>query len=879
VAALVAGAPFGALGAGESAVEAPLEARYPEAVEVFHCAFDPSWDENYDGWPDGWTRRRGRGFPHYVRIAISDEPSPEGGRCLRIDLDGGGAVAYSPPIPASHLYSYVLEGFVKTEGLVHNRAFFSVTLLDADRRRLETFTSRTFRSTAGWRKVRLGPLAAAADRARWAIIGLHVEPGAREDLRGAAAFDDVWLGRLSRMTLAASDPFNFFTEAGQVEITCEVSGFSEPRPVVSFTLEDALGGTIERIDRPMTLTSTAEAGAPALDGPDGAAQPARTATTRWRPPVPGPGFYRVRATLAGRTGLVHDERLSLAVVEPQRAPPRSEFGWTLPRGEAPLGLARLATLLGHAGVRRLKFPVWFDDAMSDQQIEQLVNFTDRLAGQELEIVGLFRDPPRRLRERYGRRGRALSAAELFAPGPEVWYPSFEPALSRLATRVRHWQLGDDEDASFVHYPDAAGKLREIKDRMDRIGQDVHLGVGWSWIDALPKGKVLAGGWCFLALSADPALSHEELSLYLAESSASGVRRWVVLKPLSRRHYATEVRAEDLVRRMIAAKIEGAEAIFCPDPFDPDHGLMNEDGTPGELFLPWRTTALALGGARYLGGVELPGGSPNHVFARGDEAMMIVWNEHPTEEALYLGEEVRQIDLWGRATTPDHVAGAQVIRADRLPSIVTGLSAPVARWRMSLRLAEQRLPSVFGRVHGNRLTFQNDFPRGASGRATLVMPEVWEVEPRQFDFRLAEGETLDRPFDVLLPYNASSGRHPVRIDFEIQADRPYRFSAYRQVDVGLGDVYLQVLTRLSDAGQLEVEQRTINEGAEPVSFRCQLYVPGRRRQRADVVNLAPGRDVKIYRLDDGAELIGKALWLRAEEVGGPRVLNYRFTAEK
>ena len=99
------------------APDAPIDARYPAAEQCFHCAFDRTWDKNYDDWPDGWRRRRGSGFPHYVKIAIRQEPSPVGDRSLRIDLDGGGAVVYSPLVPVSPLFSYVLEARLETQGL------------------------------------------------------------------------------------------------------------------------------------------------------------------------------------------------------------------------------------------------------------------------------------------------------------------------------------------------------------------------------------------------------------------------------------------------------------------------------------------------------------------------------------------------------------------------------------------------------------------------------------------------------------------------------------------------------------------------------------------------------------------------------------------
>ena len=69
----------------------PIDERYPDAKQVFSCDFCQGWDENFDAWPDGWTRRRGTGFPHFVGVQISREPSPVGDRCLRIDLDGAAA--------------------------------------------------------------------------------------------------------------------------------------------------------------------------------------------------------------------------------------------------------------------------------------------------------------------------------------------------------------------------------------------------------------------------------------------------------------------------------------------------------------------------------------------------------------------------------------------------------------------------------------------------------------------------------------------------------------------------------------------------------------------------------------------------------------------
>jgi hypothetical protein len=195
---------------------APIDARYPQAVEVYSCGFERGTDRNYDGWPDDWTRRRGPGYPHYLQVQISQEPSPEGEQCLRMALDGGAALAQSPVIDIEPAASYVLEAYIRTQSLVHDEAQLAVTFLDANRQTLETVRLPGVRDATDWRKVRLGPVATNHATARYAVIVLSVGPVDGEDLRGAALFDDLWFGRLPRMSVRTNRPFNVFQPADTV---------------------------------------------------------------------------------------------------------------------------------------------------------------------------------------------------------------------------------------------------------------------------------------------------------------------------------------------------------------------------------------------------------------------------------------------------------------------------------------------------------------------------------------------------------------------------------------------------------------------------------------------------------------------------------------
>jgi len=740
--------------------DVPIEARYPDGTEVFRCPFDPSWDENFDGWPDGWTRRRGPGFPHYVAIQISRQASPVQDCCLRIDLDGGGAVAYSPPIRIGPLYSYVLEGFLRTEGLRHDQAHFSITLLDKDRHRLETFQSEKIRDARGWKKLRLGPISPRFEEVRFAIVGLHLEPGLRQDLKGVALFDDVWLGRMPRISLAANSLHHVYTTGSPVTVTCKASGFTEQDARLTFSLEDAWGQQAARTERPLEVRVAPPDGDLPPSGPSDEPPPLIGAA-QWDPPIPGPGFYRVRVAMSGRQAPVRRRELTLAVVDPHRAPSNSEFGWSVPGGRELLPLPELSRLLAEAGIRWVKVPLWSDVLAGGEQTKELIRFSERLAIREMELVGLLNDPPAELRDRFDHPG-TLEAAQVFTAASQVWSDSLESVMMRMATRVRWWQLGTDRDTSFVGYPNLAEKITEVKAALDRVGQDVNLGFGWGWMNQLPSSDEGDPAWRFLAMSADPPLTHRELTGYLAATSGADLQRWVVLEPLSRRRYSLQGRITDLIRRMIAAKMHGAEGIFVPDPFNTDHGLMNDDGTPGELFLPWRTAALLLGGTRYLGAIELPGGSHNHIFSRAGQAVMVVWNETPVREVIYLGDDVRQVDLWGRSTTPAGEDHRQVIEVGRLPAFVTGVDEGITRWRQGLAIARTRIPSDFGRRQQNGLRLKNHFGGGIVGTLELVAPDAWELNPRRAEFLLAAGEEIEQAFEILLPYTVTSGRHPIRV---------------------------------------------------------------------------------------------------------------------
>lgn len=847
------------------------EGRHLDGVELYRCAFEQGSDRDYDGWPDGWTRQRGPGFPHYVQIQQSQEPAAEGTECLRIDLDGGAAAAFSPLIPIDPQHDYVLEAYLKVEGLKHDDAFFSVRFLDEKQSLLESVESTRYRRTDGWTAVRVGPLRSSNGAAKYAVIGIHVQPGDFVDLNGKALFDDVWFAQIPRMTLEASDRrFVHFAEE-PITLECRISGCRERDPRVKLEVDDALGRRMLQADFPLQAVvdpaATTDADGPANVRAEGA----------WQFPLREPGYYRVRATLGGGDGLLHIRELPLAVISPADRSEQGEFGWTIADGEGSLPLPALVQIASQSGIHWIKFPLWYDERQQTR-VDQLTWLADRLNSHGISLIGLLFDPPAETKRDLGVSDTG-SAANLFAQPPELWYPSLEPVMARMSLKVHRWQLGRDEDLSFAGLNDPAEVLARVKQQLDRIGQDTHLGVGWSWIDETPASR--KPPWSFLSRTAFPALTGEELGAYLSPGVASAgaaMPQWVSLPPLSAPRYSVETRTADLILRMIAAQEHGAEKIFFAAALG-DEGLVRHDGTPTELLLPWRTTALALGGAWCAGRLNLPGGSENRVFLRGNRATVVVWNDAPGREEVFLGARIHQIDAWGRELETEASGAARRVAVGPLPTFITDVDAALVRWQISVELDKSQLPSVFGSPHTVTLNLKNYFDQAATGSVRVAPPAGWHVEPERFELKLpAQGEA-HRRLHLTFPSTASCGRRTIRFDFDVAADRTHRFSVERPIELGTGDVFVKIFSHVNEAGELEVEQRLVNRTEGEINFRCHLSAPNRRRLRTQALRFAPGEDVQTYRLPDGAELVGQPLTIRAEEIGGEkRILNYAFTAE-
>jgi hypothetical protein len=889
--------------------------RPADAIEVFHCAFDDAWDVNYDKWPDRWVRKTGPDYPYYVGVEIADEEEASGGRGLKFSLDGASASVSSPPIRVMSRFSYLLIAKVRLNNVKHSDVSVTIDFFDSSGELLQTHRGRVKSLSNGVHRIRLTSIDPDSELIDRAVIRLDVERGQRGDLKGVVLLEDVWLARLPRITVTTNSPFNVYHLREETVIRCELSGIRERDPEIRFQLLDAsskeLHGDSVHLDGRLITEDTKKA-SDIVDGIGDNSPKGYEGVTEWRPKVPGPGFYSVAVKMlsSDESGTQSDEQremdsrmIWLSVVPPLPMPSEGDFGWTLPNADEALSFQDLARLLPMVGINWVKVPAWYD-ASDSQRGDEIIRFVEMLGASNVEVVGIINRPA--AESDFGQRmSRDASIADWLSSDSSLWLPSLDPVMSRLSMRLRWWQLGDDQDMSFMGFPKLGKRIDDLRRRLFRFGQEAKLGMAWTW-----DGSVAVPGdatWEFEQLTPDPNLSIEDFEKFVQQHRHPLVRRWITVDPpsppdasLELSADASDQRAMTFVRKIIAAKQHGVDGVFISKPFDDANGLMRSDGMPAELLLPWRTAAAMLGGAKYLGTVQLPGGSENRNFLRpDDQVVMVAWSAEPTEETLFLGNNVKQYDLWGRAKKPAQDEHRQIIEVGPLPTFVLGLSEPVARWRMALRFEQDHVPSIFAMPHPNAIHFQNFFQQGVGGTISIVAPQMreeiaaddadplepqkldsssWSIEPPDGSFSLAANEEARFPFEVRLK-NAIFGEQPMRVDFVVDADEEdqYRFSVYRTMWVGTGDVTIEIKTHIDEDGMLVVEQLMTNSGEQLVDFKCYLY-GGFRRQRAQVYRLGPTPDRTVYRFPDGESLLGKELLLEAEEIGGLRVLKYRFTVK-
>lgn len=860
--------------------------RLQGATEIAAYDFQPLPDRDFLK-PENWTRVIRPGYPFFVDAELTDQVAVVGTRSLVFRLNGGNCAYFSPATPASSDYNYFLQGQVKTEGLVGDRAFLLLEFLDQRKRLVgKQHLSATLGGTSDWQLLTVGPVAPADPNTRFVRIACLTQHGSEMDLTGKVYFDDLWIGRLPRFELKTSGAYRIFDVNEAKHVSVRVSGVENRRIDARFYLSD-------ENRRPITehvqfLTSESR----------------DIGVASWEVPIAEVGFFHLDVGLYEGNRKILERDYPITVLRPLEGNVVGTFGLSAPTPAH--GLENYDRIMEFSGARFMKLPLWDAEQMSAElrgDRRPFARFLERISLRGHVIIGALDRAPPKVEDNLLRPPQGI--ADIFTLPTEKWAPDLEGVVALHGLKVTHWQVGADDDSSFTTLPDPGEILAEVRRQLDLIGRDTKLGLTWNWLSPPLRSTEVT----FLSLTDAPPeppprdsraaetwtpMSANELLEALARakgmelgengrsetetrepdsSRRAPLQLWVQLAPIAEHSFGRRQQLLDFTDRILAAKIGGADAIFATRITEPGRGLLAEDGSPTELYTPWRTLAEHLGDTEYLGRLYLGPNIDNHVFSRNGTATVVLRADRPTRAEIVVGSGATRTDLWGRRALLNHDEATALLDVDEWPLLVTNVSGPLMRLQLGIRFAKGKLPSEYGR-QTDELLITNPFNQTLSGRVSALFPAEWRSRPESADLQIIAGQTFSVPILFDIPQGAAQGDLLIPLDFEINTDRTYRFRVYRPYRLGGDEIQVATVASVLPDGQLDIEMRLTNMTDAPMSLECGIRAYNHNVVTEYVEKLGSAESaVRRFRLSRARELEGKKILLEINEIGGRRQFTY------
>ncbi|MEZ6133883.1 MAG: hypothetical protein R3C53_03125 [Pirellulaceae bacterium] len=905
------------------------------AEKIHGWDFQRSDDRNADLEPDGWRRRRDRAHPAYIEMKIaSRDPAraaaaieeqmllarllhafQSGGwdgkyvpevmprsmsrlmddyvlnNCLEIRMDGGAAELVSPVFPMDARFSYSLEAEVSCQGLDGHQAWIELQLLDGEQQLLDSARTKAITGTIDWTQTMTSIASDASNALKWGRVHLKVDPHDHMLIAGLARFDSIHIHRLPRLSLTTALTHHIAAPGEAFEVECTAMGINGDCGSVKFQLRDVHRDLLQEAsvelepDYPTPATippGRLVAKQPSRPAPAASQRPSKLdnfdGTATWKLKLDTPGLYRVSVFL-GEAGAVQQRELLIGVIAPRPPLRAGPFGWSISGFHAGLRPEQLPSLVENYGAGWIKFPVWFESS-DTSTADRLVAMTERLQALGCECVGVLDSPPVQQRSVFGDGMEQLPAVEIFRNHSE-WEPLLEPVLTRMGLKLDWFQLGADGDTSFMDIANMESTLTDIRARMQTYCQELRLALNWTWLDAENEENVIP--WNAVQYRTTPQLTATELLAYSASHANRRTSPWVTLDPLPAGRYTLRDRVRDLTERMIAVKRAAVPAAFVLNPFDAETGLFDEQQNVGEMLIPWQSLVDAIGVAEYRGTIKLPGGSVNHIFQVDDEGVIVMWNDLPQKEQMYFGETVTASDIWGKSIHVENTRSArgtseQSFEVGTSPIIVRGIDIAVMRWLQSFEVLENNLVSSIGGEHTLPLRITNTLEQSAVGTLTMVSESLLRNGKSELPVQLSKGTPLERSLPFNLRPDASAGQHELRFDFDVTADRPYHFSIYRTITLGMGDIEFEWDMTRESPNMVKLRCELINNTGREVNFDCKFFPLGQPYQRFQILEAGSGSTLREFDMRLTREQEAAQAWIRCEEIGNGRVLNYRLGGE-
>ncbi len=865
---------------------------------------------NYEDTPMYWTKLAGAGLPAYSAGRLDDAVGHAAPPSFRFMLRGGNiGYEYSrSDLVIEPGADYLIEAYLRAEGLEHARALIACYLVDhleqriPGSERVSGLVCSDARGEPTWQRVEIAlpggfPTARALRLQLWVLQRYvwrepdetAVDPIVRQDVQARVWFDDLRVCRTARLSLTLSSPGGLIAPGAAESLRIDAQNVAHQALTGEFRILDGDGETRARAE--FTV------------GPDASEQSEQ--------PVPRlpPGLYDARATLGGAQQPALERSLRFAVLPPLPGPDpgRRDFGVDL--GPWPDSATAGALALLHSlGCGAVKVAIPLRDApLTDEdtaELRQIRDLARRLTLGQIQTTAVLL-PPTAADGQHGRFSlcRWVSAND-------DWGSRVGPTLAYLGGDVSSWQLGDERQELALADRWTGPAVAGVREMLERVVASPQLVVPRSVLDAQPAAAFLGAAepkatWEGEA-PAEPRLSRSfalpsgaqsaisfwvpalvparalpwELAFWLQtqadqSGSAAPAQSWLSIGYEPDDEAPSRQQATDLARRIVLARAVNPDRLYVPAPLECTTTGGTVSWQPTAAYIPLRTLFHCLSGQRATGSFVLDFDSVAILF-RGDERSTLVvwsWAHCPAGASveLHAGASATAIDLWGEEVPLEHDGARVRVPLSVTPLIVTNVSAPLLQLRESFRV-EPAVVQLHDAGPPPVLTLRNGYLTELSGTIALQPPPGWDVSPNPIPLELAPGAVLEQPLRFTLPPRQVASGQQLGVDVHVA--RPDVFDMHFDVrlEVELKGISLRADARW-EGDDLVVEHTLQNNSDRPVSFNAFCQPPDSTRADGLFLNVPPGASrTQGYRFPTARRLARQNLWLGIREIDGTRTLD-------
>lgn len=742
------------------------------------------------------------GFPRYNEPAFDPAVAFSGTTSVRLPTRGGSTCLrlVAGAMPVFPQGDYAVAAVVRTQNLRSARAYLTARFLDQNQKPIQGQEVRSIPvvSEGLWTPVTV-ELMGFHDDVAFLQIELEVlqrrqQPGGdkpgplgrnsieREDLDGAAWFDDVGVYQLPRVELETTTPGNVYRRP--------------ELPAVRYVIRDMVG---EQLHAHLRVTD--------IDGRlvDETMNPVNAAgrPAEWTPSLEKLGWYRVTMEVLGESSMLASVQTSLVWLPSVHSTPtdgdrsgpvigtaselaladeRSRFGVLADRAE-PWERAAIINVVRKLGTGHITLPVWGDD-ITLQTLEatagEMSPLLDELLRMNQQVRLCIPNLPPEVAIKHG-----LDLADPLSLGlveQKDWLPFLNPVLDRYGQRITRWQVGriaapdsapgDGGDEPFWgrSLTRAVPRLRES---LASLVPGPIVEVPWRSDLSLESLYGGAGGSPDTVVMVVPYWSDREAVLQLQKSwnALPAPRPELILIPQAAPvdEFGERASIAGFMRRSIelwgafggssqasgggddpppGAAVAGHFAVNLPWQVN---GSRRRHIAPTPELAAWSTLTERLQGRRIIGEYPSPPGVRCYILsAISDDAAesadaalsaivasggasvgrgaLVAWNEScepdlATVHVYASPQDVTLVDPFGNedpAARFSRSVGTLDIPVTSTPVFIEGLDDKVARLIASFRLEPPFAPAMAAE-HEHVLILTNPWPSALSGQLQIVPP--------------------------------------------------------------------------------------------------------------------------------------------------------------